>query len=225
VETALNQTLTDLNLSYLDLYLMHWPVGESLDSKTHPYDFVQTWSSMEKLLTTGRVRNIGVSNFSPAQMTELIKKSGVKPAAHQMELHPYLPQTEWVNWHKTHGISLTAYSPLGNMNPTYGDKSRRAGVTASKVPLLLDNEVVRDIAEKRDCTAAQVVLAWGMKRGVSVIPKSKHEMFIKQNIGAVECMLEGEDVVRMDGLEGKPVRFNNPSKGWGVDLFEGLEDA
>jgi alcohol dehydrogenase (NADP+) len=225
VEAALNETLRDLDLDYLDLYLMHWPVGKSPDDKKYHYDYVDTWHAMYKLLITGRVRNIGISNFSPEQLKGLIKNSNVKPAVHQMELHPYLPQTEWIRGHQAHGVKITAYSPLGNMNPTYGDRERRSITTQSKAPLLLDNEVVRGIAEKRECTPAQVVLAWGMSRGVSVIPKSKHEVYIRENLGATTCVLADDDFARIEKLGEEPVRFNNPSKAWGVHLFEGLDDA
>ncbi|KAL1613153.1 hypothetical protein SLS60_001385 [Paraconiothyrium brasiliense] len=229
VEAGLNQTLKDLNLSYLDLYLMHWPVGKGPDDKKYHYDYVETWQAMSKLLRTGRVRRIGISNFSPAQLKELVKHSikgdSPLPAVHQMELHPYLPQAKWIYAHKAHGIAVTAYSPLGNMNPTYGDRSRREVTTQSKAPLLLENETVKSIAEKRDCTPAQVVLAWGMNRGASVIPKSKHENHIKENLDATKCELGTDDLADIDGIGEEPIRFNNPSKGWGVHLFDGLDDA
>jgi alcohol dehydrogenase (NADP+) len=225
VEFGLNQTLKDLDLDYLDLFLMHWPVGKGPNDKKYHFDYLSTWNAMSKLLDTGRVRHIGISNFAPAQLKDLIKNSKVKPAVHQMELHPYLPQAKWIRIHQAHGISVTAYSPLGNMNPTYGDRSRRSATTQSKAPILLEHQVVLDIAKERDCTPAQVVLAWGMSRGTSVIPKSKHEGYIKENLGANECVLEEQDLQRVGDIGDEPVRFNNPGKGWGVKLYEGLDDA
>ncbi|KAF1967005.1 Aldo/keto reductase [Bimuria novae-zelandiae CBS 107.79] len=227
VEEGLNQTLKDLDLDYLDLYLMHWPVGKGPDDKKYYFDYVETWQAMTKLLSTGRVRKIGISNFSPAQLEDLVKHNlkgkTPLPAVHQMELHPYLPQSKWILVHKAHGIAVTAYSPLGNMNPTYGDRSRRSITTQSKAPLLLENETIKEIAEKRECTPAQVVLAWGISRGTSVIPKSKHENYIEENLGALNCGLAAGDLADIDQLGKDPVRFNNPSDGWGVDLFEGLD--
>lgn len=221
VAPALNKTLSDLGLQYLDLYLMHWPVGKSSSSSfSYHLDYLPTWTAMTALLSTGLVRHIGISNFSPAQLEELIANSDIKPAVHQMELHPYLPQEDWVRWHQRHGISVTAYSPLGNMNPTYGYRN-----SEEKAPLLLENEKIKRIAEKRDCTPAQVVLAWGMNRGTSVIPKSKHEEFVKENFGSRHCLLKEEDLEELRALGKHPSRFNNPSKGWGVHLFEGLDDA
>ncbi|PSN70311.1 Aldo/keto reductase [Corynespora cassiicola Philippines] len=225
VEEGLNKTLKDLNLEYLDLYLMHWPVGKGPDQEKYHYDYVETWKSMAKLLSTHRVRHIGISNFSPSQLHHLLSQTMQKPSAHQMELHPYLPQTDWIRFHQAHGISITAYSPLGNMNPTYGDRARRSPATRSNTPLLLENETVGKIAEARGCTPAQVVLAWGMGRATSVIPKSKHESHIRENFGSLKCVLEVEDWEDLETLGEEPTRFNNPSKAWGVDLFEGLDDA
>jgi alcohol dehydrogenase (NADP+) len=225
VEIGLNQTLSDLGLDYLDLYLMHWPVGKGPSDNSYHYDYLQTWQAMEQLLKTGRVRNIGIANFSPDQVKELIEKSNIKPAVHQMELHPYLPQDKWIRAHLVHGISITSYSPLGNQNPTYGDRARRSPTTQKKAPLLLKDQIINDIAEKRHCTPAQVVLAWGMSRGTSVIPKSKHKEYIKENFEALKCVLQGDDFGRIEKLGEEPRRFNNPSNGWGVKLFEGLDDA
>jgi alcohol dehydrogenase (NADP+) len=217
--------LSDLGLDYLDLYLMHWPVGKGPSDDKYHYDYVSTWDAMTKLLKTGRLRNIGISNFSPHQLNELLDKCEVRPAVHQMELHPYLPQSDWLHWHQELLIGVTAYSPLGNMNPTYGDRTRRSTITQSKAPLLLDNKVIKKIAEKRGCTPAQVVLAWGISRGTSVIPKSKHQNYIEENIGALQCVLHEKDYKKIENLGKTPIRFNNPSKGWNVKLFDGLDDA
>ena len=169
-------------------------------------------------LPRSKVLNIGISNFSPHQLKKIISKTGVKPFAHQMELHPYLQQTGWITAHKALGIAVTAYSPLGNSNPTYKDKSTP--------PPLLKNDLMVRIAERRNCTPAQVSLAWGMGRGTSVIPKSSHVEYIEQNFGAVDCELRADDLAEIKLMEKDYVkRFSNPSKYWGIKLFEGLEDA
>lgn len=231
VQAGLDQTLSDLGLEYLDLYIMHWPVSSTPESHedyvsvpplfplpTTPTDSSQTWKSMLTIPKT-KVSHLGVCNFSPAQLKSLIAESGVKPYAHQMELHPYLQQSSWIALHQVLGISVTAYSPLGNSNPTYDDGKKGP-------PALLENEVLVKIAKKRKCTPAQVALAWGMGRGTSVIPKSKHEVYIVENFEASECVLKKGDLKKIEKVGKKYLtRFNNPSKGWGVELFEGLDDA
>ena len=172
---------------------------------------------MESLLATGKVRNIGVSNFSPAQLAALLANSTTRPFAHQMELHPYLPQTAWLFWHMANGIHVTAYSPFGNANPTYGPPQK------DDPPLLLENDVVTSIAKARGCTPATVALAWGLGRGTSVIPKSKHSERIRENFDAPECVLEYSDLKALEGLGEQATRFNNPSEGWGVGLYDGLD--
>lgn len=181
---------------------------------------------MELLLDTGKVLNIGVSNFSPTQLTTLIDASTIKPAVHQLELHPYLQQPAFVQWHKDNGISLTAYSPLANLNPIYDTKNEH-DASYKTVPGLLQNKEIAAIAEKRGCTNAQVALAWGMGRGTSVIPKSQHEGRIRENREAGRvCKLQEGDVGVIEGVGRTYLRrMNNPSQGWGVELFEGLDDA
>lgn len=168
----------------------------------------------------GSVRHIGVSNFSPAQLQDLISDPRtLKPDFHQMEMHPYLHQNEFLQWHEKHGIDVTAYSPLANLNPIYNSPSND-----DAPPLLLDNEAIKEIAKRRSCTPAQVALAWGMQRGTSVIPKSAHEARIKENYGSVECELSFQDHDIIGELGYKYLkRYNNPSKSWGVDLYEGLD--
>jgi alcohol dehydrogenase (NADP+) len=209
---------------------MHWPIGKGPSESKHTYDYLDTWHAMQVLLASGRVRHIGISNFSPAQLEDLIQHSVIKPKVHQMELHPYLVQQKWVKEHEKLGIAVTAYSPLGNMNPTYGNRAQHTSTlpfssSSDHHRLLIEEPVIKAIASKRNCTAVQVVLAWGMSRGVSVIPKSKHEKYIKENFGAKDCGLEKVDLTEIEGLGEEPKRFNNPGKGWGVRLFEGLDGA
>ncbi|KAL8750228.1 MAG: hypothetical protein Q9199_007208 [Rusavskia elegans] len=219
VEEALTQTLHDLGLAYLDLWLMHWPVGNAPDTGKSQLDYLQAWYAMEDIHKTGRVRNIGLSNFSPAQLEDIIDHSDTLPSVHQFEVHPYLPQSGWIEFQQELGISVTAYSPFANTNPTY--KSGK-----DDPPFLLINLDMLAVAAKNGCTTAQVALAWGMSRGYSVIPKSSHVDHIKENFGALDCQLDLEDLDRIDDISEKYLkRFNNPSKDYGVKLFDGLEDA
>ncbi|KAF5868326.1 putative aldehyde reductase protein [Botrytis fragariae] len=241
VEKGLNQTLQDLDLEYLDLYLIHWPIGFSSNG-TKNLDHVQTYKSMISL-PKSRVLNIGVSNFSPLQLKNVVS-TGTMPYTHQMELHPYLQQSAWVATHKALGIKMTAYSPLGNTNPTYHSSPStslssssssssswtswtslfRPSSSKPRAPPLLQNPILLDIAEQRNCTPAQVALKWNMGRGISVIPKSSHEEWIKENLHAEECELTHADLTKLRFVGRKWLsRFNNPGKEWGVTLFEGLE--
>lgn len=252
VEAGLNQTLDDLGLDYIDLYLVHWPITSSSGKNkldyvkvsptstfhwSHPFaNRFQTWKSMIDL-PKNKVRKIGISNFSPEQLRHLISETGVKPAAHQMELHPYLQQSSWITTHEVLGISVTAYSPLGNSNPTYQPSCSHSSPRSfpwslfpsknkESPPPLLKNKALAEIAERRNCSVAQVALSWGMGRGVSVIPKSSHEKWIKENFESQKCELEVVDLVQLKAVGVEDLkRFNNPSKGWGVKLFDGLDDA
>ena len=121
-----------------------------------------------------RTRFIGISNFSPKQLDELLASNPkIRPKVHQMELHPYLQQTAWVERHKKENISVTGYAPLGYTATGY---SRMAALNmgSNAPPPLLANPVITEVAKARSCTPAQVVLAWNMRRNVAVIPKSVH---------------------------------------------------
>jgi len=217
-ERALQNTLEDLGVNYLDLYLMHWPVAQGLFGR-RKIEYRDTWAAMALLLEKGSTRHIGVSNFDPEQLEGLLNHTSHPPSVHQMELHPYLQQTDWVEWHTKRGIHVTAYSPFAGTNPTYnpGDPAP-----------LLQNKVVKKIAAKRGCTPAQVALVWGMSRGTSVIPKGQKKTHIEDNIGSLECInkLKDKDLDKITEKLGKEHhRFNNPAKSWGVDLYKGLEDS
>ena len=131
-------------------------------------------------------------------------------------MHAYLQQNDFLKWHEKHGIHVTAYSPLAGTNPTYD---------TGNVTQLLNNTVVTKIADKRECTPAQVLLAWGVSRGTSVIPKTSHLERITENLGSLECDLHGKDIDKLNDLGKAYVRYNNPSKAWGVPLYVDLEDS
>jgi alcohol dehydrogenase (NADP+) len=219
VEPALRQTLSDLNTSYVDLYLMHWPVAfhPSNSSYDNTTSITSTWHAMESLRRLGLTRHIGISNFSPGQLTQIIDHclaGGHCPVAHEFETHPYLQQQAFVDLHRRLGIQIIAYSPLGNLNPIYDSPS---------LPSILEDPFWMKTAERKNVTVAQAVLGWNMQRGVVVIPKSVHEARIAENWGANGVGKEMAEMAQQD----KKVRFNNPSKEWGVQgkLFEGLDGA
>ncbi|ESZ94425.1 hypothetical protein SBOR_5218 [Sclerotinia borealis F-4128] len=241
VEKGLNQTLEDLGLEYLDLYLMHWPIGFSPDGSK---SLDHTYKSLISL-PKNRVLSIGVSNFSPLQLKNVVS-TGIIPYTHQMELHPYLQQSAWVATHKALGIKMTAYSPLGNTNPTYHsslspstlikmneemnedrETEKEETEERKKAPPLLQNKILQEIANRRNCTPAQVALKWNMNRGISVIPKSSHKSWIAENLQAVTCQLTHADLTKLRFVGRKWMsRFNNPGNDWGgVSGMDGIQKS
>lgn len=156
---------------------------------------------MEKALKTGKTKAIGISNFSHAELSRLLQETSVVPAVHQLELHPYLQQKAFADFHKSKGIHLTQYSPFGNQNEIY-DSGKNMGK-------LIDDPVLAEIGKKYGKSGAQVALAWGIAHGRSVIPKSKTPARIKANLEG-DFKLEGADLEKIAGVD-KKLRFNDPS--------------
>ncbi|KAJ5212566.1 uncharacterized protein N7498_004212 [Penicillium cinerascens] len=223
VAGGLQQSLDDLGLEYVDLFLMHWPVawqrGEELFPKKdnqfilEDIDIVDTYKAMEKLLKTGKTKAIGVSNFSKPEIERLVKEASVVPAVHQMECHPWLQQEEFTAWHKAKGIHVTHYSPLGNQNALYGDKGGMGK--------LIEEPLLAKIGEQYGKSAAQVALAWGVTQGHSVLPKSKTPSRIKTNLES-DFKLSASDMESIRKIN-KKIRFNDSSGEFGRDFFEGCE--
>lgn len=203
VLTALNKTLADLQLDYLDLYLMHWPVAirkglllpESAQDIIPPEDLPirDTWEAMETLVDKGLCRHIGVSNFSIVKLKSLLDTARIKPEMNQIELHPYFQQPEMQVFCHNNGIYLTAYSPLGS--PDKPERLRTPGE-----PVLLEEPVIKVIADRRGVSPAQVLINWSIHCGFVVIPKSVNPQRLKQNIEAPEIVLTREDLSELDKL-------------------------
>ncbi|KKS79390.1 MAG: Aldehyde reductase [Candidatus Beckwithbacteria bacterium GW2011_GWA2_43_10] len=218
VEIACRKTLKDLQLEYLDLYLMHWGIafkpGRSLEpvSKngmvvTEPVAIQETWAAMEKLVKKGLVKSIGVANFTTIMLVDLLTYAKIKPAMNQVEINPYNSQRELVDFCKHHKIALTAYSPLGN-----------SSLVKSGVQKLLNDKAIKAIAKNHHKTPAQVVLNWNINRGVVVIPKSTHLRRIEENIKVFDFQLLGGEIEKINRLN-KNNRLVNPVGWWGIPYF------
>ncbi len=209
---ALKKSLADLQLNYLDLYLIHWPVVFKSNIEGFPKneeDFlaldevpiIETWNAMIEAKNQGLIKNIGVSNFSIKKLEDLIDQTEDFPTVNQVELHPYLHQDELLQFCQSHKIHLTAYSPLGS-----GDRTPQ--MKADDEPSLLENEIVLKIANKHKCSPAQVLLKWSVERGTSVIPKSTNAQRIKENLKSIDVNLTGEDMNELKTLD-KHYRYVN----------------
>lgn len=206
---ALKQSLSDLQLDYLDLYLIHWPIAQKKEipfvSKVE--DFISldelpnelTWEGMEEAVELGLTKHIGVSNFGTKALQQLISNSKIKPEINQVESHPYFQQDEMLSFCKANNIHFTAYAPLGS-----GDRADK--FKAVDEPVLLKDPVIADIAKSKNATTGQVLINWAIHRGTSVIPKSVNPGRITQNFEAQAIELSEEDMKKIEALD-KNYRF------------------
>ncbi|AUS78669.1 oxidoreductase [Actinoalloteichus sp. AHMU CJ021] len=172
---AFDASMTELGLDYLDLYLIHWPLpGRDL--------YVETWKAFERLYGEGRVRAIGVSNFTIDHLKRLFDETELVPSINQVELHPKLQQPELRAFHAEHGILTEAWSPLAQ-----GE--------------VLADPVVTRLAEKHGRTPAQVILRWHLDIGNVVIPKSVTPSRIEENFDLFDFHLDPEDVESLAPLD------------------------
>ncbi|MBB6250048.1 aldo/keto reductase [Nitrospirillum iridis] len=172
---ALDASLTRLELNAVDLYLIHWPIP---NQGRH----LEIWRALIALRESGKARSIGVSNFTAAQLTQLIEETGVVPSVNQVELHPRFQQRELRAFHERHGIVTQSWSPLGQGT-------------------LLDHPALAEIARKHERTPAQIVIRWHLDLGLGVIPKSVTPHRIRENIAVFDFRLDEADQAAIAGLD------------------------
>ncbi|VDK35637.1 unnamed protein product [Taenia asiatica] len=201
VKGACIKSLERLNLSYLDLYLVHWPVaykpGDELvpidkDGKTI-YDDVEieaTWKAVEGLVKEGLVLHIGVSNFNESQVQRILDCASIKPVMLQIESNPHFPNQKLIDFASSKGIFSTGFAPLGSPYREIGDRPHR----------LIDEPVLVKIGEKYGKTPAQVALRHGIQRGICVVPKSRSPDRIRENFQVFDFELTHNEMKEIDTL-------------------------
>ncbi|XP_014847747.1 PREDICTED: alcohol dehydrogenase [NADP(+)] A-like isoform X2 [Poecilia mexicana] len=190
VEEACRSSLTHLGLSYLDLYLMHWPMA-----------FKDTWKAMENLVDKGLVKAIGLSNFNARQIDDIIAIARHKPVVNQVECHPYLSQADLLSHCRSLAVCVTAYSPLGSGDRPWASPDE---------PSLLADPRLGAIAERYQKSPAQVILRWNVQRGVVCIPKSVTASRIQENLRVFDFSLSPEDIRLIDSFN-RNTRFIIPT--------------
>ena len=205
VVPALKESLKNLNISYVDLYLMHTPIARaplgpdvvSTDGKKdeNGHDIypdinpVDTWKEMEKCVEAGLARCVGVSNFNSLQLQAILDSCKIKPVTNQVECHPLLPQKKLRQFCKDNGILITSYRPLG------GQKRKPAD------PNILDHEIVKEVAAKHGTSPSQILLRWHIQQGLIVLVKSSKLDHMLSNADIFDFSLTKEDMEALDKLE------------------------
>jgi diketogulonate reductase-like aldo/keto reductase len=222
VKWSLNNSLEKFGLDYIDLFLVHWPIASEKDEHNMPAinaegtyvinealtkDQKPTWGAMEELYKEGKAKAIGVSNWTIPHLKDLLSWCNVKPTVNQIEIHPFLPNEELVKFCFDNEIMPAAYSPLGSQNqvPTTGEK-------------VGTNPTLNAIAEKGGNSLAQVLIAWGIRRGYVVLPKSSTPSRIVDNFKSIT--LSDEDFAAVNEVaKGRHTRFVNMKDTFGLDVW------
>ncbi|XP_043471485.1 1,5-anhydro-D-fructose reductase [Leptopilina heterotoma] len=226
VDKWLKKSLKDLQLDYLDMYLIHTPFSfKEVEGDLHPVnengeiqldmttDHVAVWKEMEKQVVAGRTRAIGLSNFNISQITRILNVTTVPVSNLQIELHVYFQQNELVAFCKEKSITVTAYSPLGSRGLV-----KLLGKTES-LPDLLMNPVVQEIAKTLNKTCAQILLRHIIQKGVAAIPKSTTPKRIQENIQLFDWHLSAEQVEKLNNLnQGQKARVCDF-----ISFFKGID--
>jgi diketogulonate reductase-like aldo/keto reductase len=177
-ETALqafDMSLNRLGVDYVDLYLIHWPRSSALTKAS--------WKALEELNAAGLAKNIGLSNYEPEEIKELLSYAEVRPAVNQIEFHPFIYESQkpTLDYCRSHGIAVEAYSPLARARA-------------------MDNPVIEAIAETTGRTKGQVMLRWALQHGTVPIPKTSHKERMKDNLDIFDFELSKEQMKELNSL-------------------------
>ncbi len=224
VQPALEKTLDDLGLDYLDLYLVHFPIAQKFvpfeeryppewffdpnaaepKMELAPVPLYQTWIAMESLVDKGLVKHIGVCNYNSALLLDLMSYARIKPAMLQVEVHPYHTQQRLLTLAENLGIPVTAFSPLGAQSYVEIDMATQAQAVIAR-------DEVKQAAEAHGKTPVQVVLRWGIQRGYAVIPKSTNPKHLADNLDLFNFELSEQEMESISALNLNH-RFNDPGQ-------------
>ncbi|MDG1892954.1 MAG: aldo/keto reductase [Verrucomicrobiota bacterium] len=223
VRPALLKTLQDLQLDYLDLYHMHFPIALKFVEFELRYPpewvyepeanqprmeldavpLIETWQAMEALVEEGLVRAIGVCNFGAALLRDLLASAKIRPSVLQIELHPYLCQKNLLRFCTKEAIAVTGFSPLGAQS-YFQLNMAEAG------DAVIEQPSIREIAKAHTRTPAQIVLRWGIQRGVSIVPKTSNPERLQENIALFDFQLSDSEMEAINSLDCHR-RFNDPA--------------
>lgn len=222
VRPAVERSLRDLGLDSLDLYMIHFPIAMEyvpferqyppgwISDSAHPERGMklakvprhEVWEAMEELVQAGLVRNIGICNYNTALLRDLLSYAKIRPAVLQVELHPYLTQEKLLRFCHEEGIAVTGFSPLGA--PSYVPLG-----AATLEESVMEQQVVRDLAQRHGKTPAQVVLRWGVQRGTSIVPKTSRPERMVENRSIFDFALTDDEMDSISALN-RNRRFNDP---------------
>ncbi|EMC98581.1 hypothetical protein BAUCODRAFT_374705 [Baudoinia panamericana UAMH 10762] len=230
VKPICKKQLEDWGLEYFDLYIIHFPIAlKYVDpSVRYPPGFTyendkvelgkatleETYHAMEELYEEGLAKSIGISNYNGGLLLDLERYAKHMPQTLQIEHHPYLVQQDLLDFCKSRGIAVTAYSSFGPQSFVELDMQ-----SAKDAPLLFDHEVINAIAKKHNKSPAQVLLRWATQRGIAVIPKSNNPSRLAANLDVCSFDLADDEIKQISGLD-KKLRFNNPTNyGFPIPIF------
>ncbi|XP_059073043.1 non-functional NADPH-dependent codeinone reductase 2 [Cryptomeria japonica] len=199
---TIKDSLMNLQLEYVDLFLIHWPIklrteipfSPLKEEDFLPLDIKSTWQGMEQCMEMGLTKAIGVSNFSSKKIEDLLKHAKIPPAVDQVEMHPNWQQKKLRDYCSKHNIHVSAWSPLGAPNTPWGSNA------------VMDNPLFQEIAQKYGKTRAQVMLRWAIDQGVSPVPKSYNAARIAENFQVFDWSLTPDDHEKISKLEQKKIQ-------------------